>query len=56
MAQKSEAHDTQYLMFKRDGVPPNMIVDKSREKSLGDFARKCREAECNLVNSEPYSP
>ena len=31
MAQKSEDLSTLSLMFKRDGVPPNMIVDSSKE-------------------------
>ena len=35
MAQKSDAHYTLSLMFKRDGVPPKVIVDKSKKQSLG---------------------
>ena len=42
------------LLFKRYGVPPKMIVDNSKEKYLRYIARKCIEAECHLVNSEPY--
>ena len=56
MAKKSEAHDTLSLVFKQDGVPPKMIVDKLREKSLGKFERKCKEADCRLVNTEPFPP
>ena len=56
MKKESEAHNTFYMMFKRDGVPTHMIVDKSKEKSLGEFRRKCREADCHLINSEPYLP
>ena len=56
MKNKSEAHETFSLMFKRDGVPPHMIVDNSKEQSLGEFRRKCREVDCHLVNTEPYSP
>ena len=37
MKEKSEAHETLSLMFKRDGVPPRMIVDNSKEQSLGEF-------------------
>ena len=55
MKKKSEDHKTLSLMFKRDGVPLRMIVDNSREKSLGEFRRKCSEVDCNLVNTEPYS-
>ena len=42
IAQISESHDTILLMFKRDGVPTNMTVDKSKDKSLEAFAHKCR--------------
>jgi hypothetical protein len=56
MRQKSEAHNTLDLLFKRDGVPPEMVVDGSKEQTLGDFARKCREASCYLKQTEPYSP
>ena len=56
MTQKIEAHDTLSLMFNCDGTLPKMIVDKSKEQSLGEFTRKCREAECHLYNSKTYSP
>ena len=55
MKKKSEAHETLSLMFKRDGVPPRMIVDNSKEQSLGEFRRKCREVDFHLVNTESYS-
>ena len=42
MAYKSEANDTLSLMFKCDVIPPKMIVYKSKGKSLGLFAHKCR--------------
>ena len=34
---KSEAHETLSLMFKHDCVPPRMIVDNSKEQSLGEL-------------------
>ena len=37
---KGEAHDTLSMVFKRDGISPRMIVDKSREPSLGEFKHK----------------
>ena len=37
MKKKSEAHETLSLMFKHDVVPPRMIVEKSKEQSLGEF-------------------
>ena len=56
MRKKGEAHETLSTVFKRGVVPPWMIVDNSKEKSLGQFKRKLREADFYLVNSEPYSP
>ena len=53
MDKKSEAHDTLSLVFKQDGVPPNMIVENSREQSLGEFERNCKKADCHLVSTEP---
>ena len=56
MTHKSDAHETLSLLFKRDGVPPKIVADNSKEQSLGKFAKKCREADCHLVNTEPHSP
>ena len=56
MRQKSEAHETLSLLFKRDGVPPAIIVDGSKEQTLGEFRRKAREADCHVKQTEPYSP
>ena len=56
MQRKGEAHQTLSLLFQRDGVPPTMIVDNSKEQTQGDFKRKLREADCHLKQTEPYSP
>ena len=56
MKAKLEAHETLSLVFQRDGVPPKIVVDNSKEHSLGGFQRKCRETDCHLVNIEPYCP
>ncbi|KAL7527142.1 hypothetical protein ACHAWF_004902, partial [Thalassiosira exigua] len=56
MKSKGDAHETLSLLFKRDGVPPQMIMDCSKEQLLGRFARKCREANCYQRGVEPYSP
>ena len=55
MKLKSEAHESLSMIFKRDDVPPMIIVDNYKEKYLGKFASKCREADCHLVNTETYS-
>ena len=36
--------------------PPNIFVENSKEQTLGKFATKCREVDCHLVTTEPYSP
>jgi hypothetical protein len=53
---KGEAHESLLLLFQHDGVPPSMIVDNALEQILGDFKRKCREADCHLRQTEPFSP
>ena len=56
MRRKGDAHDALSLVFHRDSVPPTMILDGSREQTLGEFRRKLREADCHLKQTEPYSP
>ena len=38
MKKKVEAHEALSIMFQRDGVPPQMIVDGSKEQMRGDLA------------------
>ena len=56
MKLKSDAHKTVSLLFQRDGVPPDMIMDGSKEQTLGRFRDKCQEADCRIKQTEPYSP
>ena len=56
MRLKKCAHETLSLIFKRDGVPPKIVVDNSKEQTLVKFARKFREADFCLVITEPYYP
>ncbi len=44
------------MLFHCDGVLPAMVMDGSREQTLGDFRRKLKEAVCHLRQTEPYSP
>ena len=53
---KGQAHEALSLLFRRDGVPPCMILDGSKEQTLGEFRRKLKEADCHLRQTEPYSP
>jgi hypothetical protein len=56
MTRKGEAHETLSLLFHRDGVPPTMVLDGSKEQTKGDFKRKFCEADCHTRQTEPYSP
>ena len=56
MVKKADTHEALSLVFKRDGVPPQMVVDNSKEKNLGRFSKKYCKADCRLVTTEPYSP
>ena len=56
MDKKGDAHEALFLLFKRDVVPPNIIVDGSKEHTLGDFKLKVAEAGYHLIQTEPESP
>jgi hypothetical protein len=53
MTTKGDAHESLSLLFHRDGVPPTMIFDGSKEQTLGNFKRKLREAVTHIVNNWP---
>ncbi len=55
MTRKGEAHETLSLSFHRDGVPPTMVFDGSKEQCKGDFKRKLCMAYCHARQTEPYS-
>jgi hypothetical protein len=44
------------LMLKHDGVPPEMILDGSKEQVEGAFRHKLKEVNCHMRVTEPYSP
>ena len=56
MKKKSEAANTADLLFHCDGVPTKMIMDGSKEQTLGRFCKKCLEASVHCKQTEPYSP
>ncbi len=56
LKQKGNAHEALLLMFKRDGVPPEIILDGSKEQVEGAFKRKLKEVNCHLHVTKPYSP
>ena len=56
MKKKRDAHHGLSLMVARDGVPPHLIMDGSKEQTLGEFRKKARQFGCHIKHSEPYSP
>ena len=56
MSNKSDAHEGFSLMAQRDGVPPVLVMDGSKEQTLGTFRKKAREAGVQVKQTEPYSP
>jgi hypothetical protein len=48
MRRKGDKHEALSLLFHRDGVPPVMVMDGSKEQTLGDFRWKLKEADCHL--------
>ena len=53
---KSDAPFTLERLFRHEGVPPEMIMDGSKEQNLGDFSHKIRDAGCHRKKIEPHSP
>ena len=49
MANKEGAHEALPLLFQRYGVHPKMIVDVSKEQTMGVFKLKVVEAGCHLM-------
>ena len=43
-------------MAARDGVPPHLNMDGSKEQMLGEFRKKARQFDCHIKQSELYSP
>ena len=48
MTKKSDAPFALDRLFRHEGVPPEKIMDISKEKNLGDFARKLCDAVCHI--------
>ena len=53
---KRDANHDLSLMASRDGVPPHLIMDGSKEQTLGEFRNKARQFGCHIKQSEPYPP
>jgi len=56
MVKESQAHETLSLLFKRDGVPNELISDNAKAQTKGDFRKKALDADVYCKEIEPYSP
>ena len=56
MKTKRDVHHSLSLLFLHEGVPKTLIMDGAREQVMGEFHRKARQADCQVKQTEPYSP
>jgi hypothetical protein len=56
LKQTGESHEALLLMFKRDVVLPEMILDGSKDQVEGVFRHNLKEVNRHMQVTEPYSP
>ena len=56
MKKKRDAHHGLSLMATRYGVPLHIIMDGSKEQTIGEFRKEARQFGCHIKQSEPYPP
>ena len=56
MKTKGQVYEALSLLFAQEGVPNKMIMDGSKEQTMGEFRCKTRQAGCQVKQTEPYSP
>ena len=56
MPTKGTAHETLSHLLKQDGCLNYIIMDGSKEQTLGKFKKKVNEADIWVKQIEPYSP
>ncbi len=56
MKMKVELHEALSLRFQRKGVPPLMVMDSSKEQTLGKFRQKLQDSSCAREITELFSP
>ncbi len=55
MKTKSKSHEDLSLMFQHKCIPPSMVMDSSKEQTLGKFCQNFVDAHCQVTQTEPYS-
>ena len=56
MRNRSDAHEGLLLMAQRDGVLFVIVMDGSKEQTLGLLRRNAKEMDCHIVQTEPHPP
>ena len=56
MRTKGDAHHTLSNLLHDVGVPEKMVMDGSKEQTMGEFRRKLRDAGCHVHQTEPHTP
>ena len=56
MKTKGEVHHSLSFLFLQEGVPKTLIMDGAREQVMGKFRQKAGQADCQVKQTEPYSP
>jgi hypothetical protein len=56
MKNKSDAVQALDLLLHREGAPEKMIMDGSKEQTLGKFCKTCQDASIHVKQTEPHSP
>ena len=56
MKNKVDTHETLSLFFKRNGVPPKIVMDGSKEQKLLLFINKYQEEDLHINHTVPYYP
>jgi hypothetical protein len=55
LKKEKEAHEALSLLFHRDVVPNDMVMDGYKAQALGEFRRKLRDAGCHIKQTEPHT-
>ena len=56
MEKKSNAVHALDLLLHCDGAPEKMIMDGSKEQTLGAFKAKCQDSAIHIKQTKPHSP
>jgi len=52
---KSNSHDGPSLLHQREGAPAELVMDGSKEQTMGEFSKKAGQAGTRVRQTEPHS-